>query len=810
MNIKDWILGHKVASIVIAASATAVIATSVIVPVAVSSGKHKKFGDIEIADFEYFYNENKPTPVSTNVPEGTTITYQYYFNTESKQAYVPGSANEIVPNVYTLEATYEKENYNTLVKTCSMTVKAATFDDKYVLSANTFDVGQTDVGFNVNEVNPGLHINMKDASTLENIEGVSFTWKQSYDLNPGEELNAVIVAHKIGFNDKEFNVTVTGTKKQVQIPTIAKLDNEDYPEFVYDGTQKEIRKLNFDEARVNVVTYEDKATNAGSYSVVYSLKDPDNTCWSDSTTANKSYTWTISKGDMSSISMTTPDYYYDEVKPTPTSSNVPAGTEISYKYYKNSEEKFDYVPGTQNDIVPDSYMLEATYTNPNYDPVVKTYGMVVLNAVFDDAYALSTTSIDVGETTVGFNINDVDPGTYISMKDASTNADISGVTFTWKQSYVLNPGTELNATIIAHKTYFNDKEYNITVTGTKKLVQIPSIAVIDDVTYPDFYYDGTEKTIRTMGVKSDYVDIVTSELKGTNAGDYHVVYALKDNVNTAWSDGSITNKSYTWTIHKINPAGSSTGYQLLIGDYKTGAGNTVVSIDKSLFASENTLAYQFRNQSYAFENYNDATFEVTTDGVAHISEGKLVVDDLTASGFTLVVRTSNSNHDFNQTYDISFVDKVSTKTRSLTFQNGQHTSFYGLDPANIVGVSASYCAGYAARFDLHGSGFRLDRQFKSIDSISMKLKWVAGDEPTDSFTTTAWASLTTAYYEDPGDIRRTSSVDPATYVEGTNVTYDFSTAVFNPSESYYIEFWFGGSVGPNVYITELTINYTVE
>ena len=770
----------------------------------------ENFGDITLTSFEYFFDEVKPTPVSTNVPEGTTISYKYYLNAESKLTYVPGGANEIVPNVYTLEATYEKTNYNTLVKTCSMTVKAAVFDEAYALSAATFDVGQTDVGFNINEVNPGLHISMQDATTHENIEGVTFTWKESYVLTPGDTLEAIILAHKDNFEDKEFNITVTGTKKQVQIPTIAKLDSEELPEFIYDGTQKEIRKVNFDADRVNIIVNEDRATNAGTYHMEFALKDPTYTCWSDTTVGNKSYSWTISKGDMSTISMHTADYYYDEVKPTPVSSNVPEGTEISYKYYQVSAEKFDYVPGEQNDIIPGGYTLEATYTNPNYETVVKTYGMVVLSAQFDAAYALSASTINVGETDIGFDINAVDPGTYISMQNATTHENIAGVTFTWKQDYDLNPGTELNATIVAHKQYFVDKEYDITVTGTKKSIQIPTLVAHDTSYEPDFYYDGSEKQVDPANFDSDYVDIVTNEDRATNAGTYTMEFALKDPVNTCWSDSTTANKTCQWTIDKANPAGASTGYQLLIGDYKTGAGNTVVSIDKTVLAGENLLSYQFRNSSYVFENYADATFEVTTPGVAHITDGKLIIDDFTADKVTIVVNTSNPNHEFDQPYDIKIVDKVSDTNRTLTFDAGQHTSYYGLDPANILGFSPDYAGGYVAKFTLHGSGFRLDKQFKSINSVSLKLKWVSGDEPTSSFSTSVWLSLNTSYISDPSDIVRNKNVDPATYEEGTDVTYDFSTAEPDPAEDYYLEFWFGGSTGPNVYVTELSINYTIS
>ena len=59
--------------------------------------------------------------------------------------------------------------------------------------------------------------------------------------------------------------------------------------------------------------------------------------------------------------------------------------------------------------------MEATFTNPNYDTVVKTYGFVVKKADFDEAYVLNRNYIDLGETDVGSSVSIKDADEYFKM-----------------------------------------------------------------------------------------------------------------------------------------------------------------------------------------------------------------------------------------------------------------------------------------------------------------------------------------------------------------------------------------------------------
>lgn len=512
----------------------------------------------------------------------------------------------------------------------------------------------------------------------------------------------------------------------------------------------------------------------------------------------------VTKAAMTDLAMTVPDYYYDDVKPEANFSNLPAGSEVSYKYYKNSADKHDYVPGTANDIVPDAYTLEATVTNPNYDTTVKTYGFVVMNAQFDEAYSLVGANINVGTTDVGFSLNDVNLNSILSIQVAATSAELEGVTFTWKQEYVLNPGTPLAAKVIAHKEYFVDKEFDVTVAGTKKAVEMPSFTGTTTFTYDGEQHDVTLNNLDFARAETT----LDSVFEATDAGDYSVKVVLKDKVNTCWSDGTTDDLVFNWKINRYHPAGSSSGFRLTIGDYVSACSNVVLDIDKSLFTSPLALKFEFRRgNGTAYDEYTDATFTVTSTEVAHIDvNGKLVLDDLDATYLSMNVATSNPNHSFDQSYTINIVDYSSTPQRTLDFSAAKTTtSFYGLDKTSIMGCTPSH--DYICQLYTNGNGFQVDKTFKSVEVIKMKIHFV--DECTYAHIQTFF-SKTDDYYDHPDNVNVSHSIEKEDYDESTWIDFDYTSETFEAATDYYLHFWLTGS--PNsaaVQIKEIRIIYNV-
>ena len=89
----------------------------------------------------------------------------------------------------------------------------------------------------------------------------------------------------------DVNVAWSITKAIVSIPSTNS-------SFVYDGSEKTPSWSNYDTTRVNIGGTT-SATNAGTHTATFSLKDPTNYQWSDGTTANQSVNWSIAKANSS-------------------------------------------------------------------------------------------------------------------------------------------------------------------------------------------------------------------------------------------------------------------------------------------------------------------------------------------------------------------------------------------------------------------------------------------------------------------------------------------------------------------------------
>ena len=61
-------------------------------------------------------------------------------------------------------------------------------------------------------------------------------------------------------------------------------------------------------------------------------------------------------------------------------------------------------------------------------------------------------------------------------------------------------------------------------------------------------YDGTEQTPTLDSNYDSTLMALSGTTEGTNAGTYTMTVALTDNTNYKWADGTITNKTITWTI----------------------------------------------------------------------------------------------------------------------------------------------------------------------------------------------------------------------------------------------------------------------
>ncbi|MBQ9727075.1 MAG: InlB B-repeat-containing protein, partial [Kiritimatiellae bacterium] len=103
-------------------------------------------------------------------------------------------------------------------------------------------------------------------------------------------------------------------------------------------------------------------------------------------------------------------------------------------------------------------------------------------------------------------------------------------------------GDDVGTYAISQGTLAAGDNYTIAFTGADYTI---TAAIVDIPAAPgNKTYNGA---VQTADVASADTYTVTNE-GGTNAGDYTVVFALKDTANYTWSDGSTTNQTFGWQI----------------------------------------------------------------------------------------------------------------------------------------------------------------------------------------------------------------------------------------------------------------------
>lgn len=122
----------------------------------------------------------------------------------------------------------------------------------------------------------------------------------------------------------EAQVTVTVAKASVEKPS------DPQASFTYDGT---LHTVQIPENPAYTV-YDNTGTDAGSYTLIIRLNNTSDYQWSDGTTANLTFDWTIRKGtfDMSGVTFADAEREYTGSELSLEVSGLPEGVSASYSY----------------------------------------------------------------------------------------------------------------------------------------------------------------------------------------------------------------------------------------------------------------------------------------------------------------------------------------------------------------------------------------------------------------------------------------------------------------------------------------------
>ena len=273
------------------------------------------------------------------------------------------------------------------------------------------------------------------------------------------------------------------------------------------------------------------ATNVGVYEITLSLKDKENTIWSDGTTEDKNATWEIKKRKISTLDHFKKIYTGDVITVTPadfvdlensnlftisgTTSATDAGTydiTLSLKdkvnYCWNDETTKDKT--VQWRIVPATVFL---YTRA----IEYTGDVITITPAYFTGFEYAD-SCTISGTTSATEI-----GTYnvtLSLKDKANTTWGDGTTEDKNVTWEI---VKAKLTVLCYTPLYTGEE--ITVTSA------------DFILYSDKY--------------ADFVT-VSGQTSATEPGAYTVTLSLNDKINMTWYDGTTDDKTVKWKIQRLD------------------------------------------------------------------------------------------------------------------------------------------------------------------------------------------------------------------------------------------------------------------
>lgn len=303
-------------------------------------------------------------------------------------------------------------------------------------------------------------------------------------------------------------------------------------EFEYDGNLHCPDIINYDST---YMTYTDKdlmaqhsRKNIGQYGFRFKLRDKKSTTWEDGSTDDIVLEWSIGMNKLAAPSMTTSTFTYDGNDHSPTFDGVDTNS-MTLGGTTSAVNAGSYV-ATVSIKNTDSYVWDdSTSAAKEYTWKINRKPLTATQSTFSQSGTLTYTG---SAQTVTINNYDANyhtlGGIYIS-----TNAGEFVAQITPRDNYCWNDGT------------FSTKYVSWKINPIK--IAKPA------ATATSFTYDKQAHALSIQNYNSDYMN-QTGTTSATAAGNYSVVYSLKNTNNVNWADSSVGDVVIAWDISKTRLA----------------------------------------------------------------------------------------------------------------------------------------------------------------------------------------------------------------------------------------------------------------
>ncbi len=318
------------------------------------------------------------------------------------------------------------------------------------------------------------------------------------------------------------------------------------------------------------------ATDAGQYSFAISLKNTNDYEWSDQTTNQKSYSWSVIPAGRSPLTLSNTQFSFTGEEQT-----------VALRNDNNNDNGFFISEGDFSATHAGEYSVRVHLVNNNYywinpsdeydrtDVEEKTLfwtirpKKITKPSIYDAPYVYTGYLLDI--------VTDTADEYVLSGNLAVTAA--GNYSITAKLNNVYDGNTLLYADYVWADTGSYDP-YVMSYTVEKKKVEVPSPG-IDNVVYNASSY--------SVKISSNALYTVSGTRQATNVGNYYINVSLIDKNNHCWADGTTENKTFGWSISPLKIAkptvlrqNSYSGYEqtagISVSDYYTLAGNVAKNV----------------------------------------------------------------------------------------------------------------------------------------------------------------------------------------------------------------------------------------
>lgn len=314
-------------------------------------------------------------------------------------------------------------------------------------------------------------------------------------------------------------------------------------EFTYDGKKHEPVIYGFDE---NTMTKSGNfsATSMGDYSISFSLKHPDSVTWSDGSTADKVFKWKINKGIAYPPCLSPDDLMYDGNAHKVTLDDDTSGNSyVLYNFDKNtmvySGDTSVVAAGDYSITVALKDKASCTWSDGTTDNITLPF------TVSKKIVLLDKPSLETDE----FVFDGVTKTPEILMWKIPGMSKLGDLSATKAGDYKITISLieDRNITYLWGDHSEEPVELTWKILGRNSANE--NALKKPEVTSLDFLYDKLEHAPEISDYEKNLISI-SGIVRETRAGDYKIIFSIKDKDSCTWEDGTVDDYVASWVIRK--------------------------------------------------------------------------------------------------------------------------------------------------------------------------------------------------------------------------------------------------------------------